>query len=234
MECKNTVTGYVYYPSLEQNNLVFSYIACKYKKKLEKERAYQNNVMIVDMPKEILDASMKNIYTDDKNRLETIKWLTTFIKKYEMGEKTKGLYLTGNFGCGKTYLVAACFNELAKKGKKVAIVYYPEFLRELKESFSDDFKNIFNKTKKAELLLIDDIGAETTTNWNRDEILGTILQYRMQESLPTFFTSNLSIKELEEHLAGSDSEGKIKSRRIIERIKYLTDNITMVAENRRK
>ena len=35
MECKNTVTGYVYYPSLEQNNLVFSYIACKYKKKLE-------------------------------------------------------------------------------------------------------------------------------------------------------------------------------------------------------
>ena len=46
MECKNTVTGYVYYPSLEQNNLVFSYIACKYKKKLEKERAYQNNVMI--------------------------------------------------------------------------------------------------------------------------------------------------------------------------------------------
>lgn len=234
MECKNTVTGYVYYPSLEQNNLVFSYIACKYKKKLEKERAYQNNVMIVDMPKEILDASMKNIYTDDKNRLETIKWLTTFIKKYEMGEKTKGLYLTGNFGCGKTYLVAACFNELAKKGKKVAIVYYPEFLRELKESFSDDFKNIFNKTKKAELLLIDDIGAETTTNWNRDEILGTILQYRMQESLPTFFTSNLSIKELEEHLAGSDSEGKIKARRIIERIKYLTDNITMVAENRRK
>lgn len=234
MECKNSVTGYVYYPSLEQNNLVFSYVACKYKKKLEKERAYQNNVMIVDMPKEILDASMKNIYTDDKNRLETIKWLTTFIKKYEMGEKTKGLYLTGNFGCGKTYLVAACFNELAKKGKKVAIVYYPEFLRELKESFSDDFKNIFNKTKKAELLLIDDIGAETTTNWNRDEILGTILQYRMQESLPTFFTSNLSIKELEEHLAGSDSEGKIKARRIIERIKYLTDNITMVAENRRK
>ena len=24
---------------------------------------------------------MKNIYTDDKNRLETIKWLTIFIKK---------------------------------------------------------------------------------------------------------------------------------------------------------
>ena len=37
---------------------------------------------VLDMPKEILTASMKEIYTDDKERLETIKWLTTFIKKY--------------------------------------------------------------------------------------------------------------------------------------------------------
>lgn len=234
MECKNTITGYIYYPSILQDNLVFEYIPCKYKKKLDKDCAYQNNITTFDMPSEILNASMKNIYTDDKNRLEAIKWLTTFIKKYEFGEKCKGLYLTGNFGCGKTYLIAALFNELAKKGKKVVIVYYPEFLRKLKENFNDDFTNTFNKVKKAELLLIDDIGAETTTNWNRDEILGTILQYRMQENLPTFFTSNLSIKELENHLASNDSEGKIKARRIIERIKYLTDDITMIAENRRK
>lgn len=233
MECKNTVTGYVYYPSVEEDALVFSYVPCKYKKQLDKDNMYQNNVVLMDMPREILNASMKDIYTDDKNRLETIKWLTTFIKKYEAGEKCKGLYLTGNFGCGKTYLVAASFNELAKKGKMVAVVYYPEFLRSLKENF-DDFGYNFNRVKKADLLLIDDIGAETVTNWNRDEILGTILQYRMQEGLPTFFTSNLTIKELEEHLVGSDNEGKIKARRIIERIKYLTDNITMIAENRRK
>lgn len=234
MECKNSVMGHVYYPNVEQGNLVFSYVACRYKRCLDKDRAYQDNMIIFDMPKEILNASMKDIYTDDKNRLEAIKWLTTFIKKCEMGQASKGLYLTGNFGCGKTYLVAASFNELAKAGKNVAIVYYPEFLRKLKESFSDDFKDIFNKIKKAEILLLDDIGAESVTSWNRDEILGTILQYRMQEALPTFFTSNLTLKELEEHLAGNDNEGKIKARRILERIKYLTDNITMVAENRRK
>lgn len=233
MECRNNVTGHVYYPSIEQETIVFSYIPCKYKKKLDKDNEYQDNIVLMDMPKEILNASMKNIYTDDKNRLETIKWLTTFIKKCEAGEKCKGLYLTGNFGCGKTYLVAAAFNELAKKGKKVAVVYYPEFLRGLKENF-DDFSYNFNRVKKADLLLLDDIGAETVTNWNRDEILGTILQHRMQEGLPTFFTSNLTIKELEEHLIGNDSEGKVKARRIIERIKYLTDNIIMIAENRRK
>ena len=233
LECKNAVTGHVYYPCVEQESLVFSYVPCKYKKKLDKDNKYQDNVVLMDMPKEILNASMKDIYTDDKNRLETIKWLTTFIKKYEGKEKCKGLYLTGNFGCGKTYLVAAAFNEMAKKGTKVAVVYYPEFLRELKENF-DDFSYNFNRVKRADLLLLDDIGAETVTNWNRDEILGTILQYRMQEGLPTFFTSNLTIEELEDHLRGNDSEGKIKARRIIERIKYLTDNIIMIAENRRK
>ena len=234
MECKNSICGYVYYPSVEQGNLVFSYVPCKYKKKLDTDTAYRDNIISFDMPKEIVNASMKNIYTDDKNRLEAIKWLTTFIKKVENNEKSKGLFLTGNFGCGKTYLVAACFNELAKKGKNVACLYYPEFLRNLKERFSEDYKEIFDKVKKCDLLLIDDIGAETVTSWNRDEVLGTILQYRMQEGLPTFFTSNLSIKELEVHLAGNDSEGKIKARRIIERIKFLTDNITMIAENRRK
>lgn len=234
MECKNNVCGFVYYPTVDNDSITFSYIPCKYKKKLEEDTKYQQNIIMFDMPKEILNASMKDIYTDDKNRIEAIKWLTSFIKNYEKNDKNKGLYLTGSFGCGKTYVVAATFNELAKKGKKVAIVYYPEFLRRLKESFDDDFSDIFSKIKRADLLLLDDIGAETVTNWNRDEILGTLLQYRMQEDLPTFFTSNLSIDELEMHLRGNDSEGKLKARRIIERIKYLSDNITMIAENRRK
>ncbi len=234
LECKNSVTGHVYYPSVENDNIVFSYVSCKYKKKLDKDNKYKENIISFDMPREIMDASMKDIYTDDKNRLEAIKWLTTFIKKYESDNNIKGLYLTGNFGCGKTYIVAATFNEIAKKGKKVAIVYYPEFLRRLKESFSDDYKVVFDSVRKSDLLLLDDIGAETVTNWNRDEVLGTILQYRMQEKLPTFFTSNLTIKELEEHLIGNDIDGKVKARRIIERIKYLTDNIEMIAENRRK
>ena len=234
LECKNSVIGHVYYPSVENDNVVFSYVPCKYKKKLDKDNKYKENIISFDMPREIMDASMKDIYTDDKNRLETIKWLTTFIKKYDESDDVKGLYLTGNFGCGKTYVVAATFNEMAKKGKRVAIVDYPEFLRRLKESFSDDYKIMFDSIRKSDLLLLDDIGAETVTNWNRDEVLGTILQYRMQEKLPTFFTSNLTIKELEEHLRGNDSDGKIKARRIIERIKYLTDNIEMIAENRRK
>ena len=152
----------------------------------------------------------------------------------------KGLYLHGNFGSGKTYLIAALFNELAKKGVKSAIVYFPEFLRTLKASFqkSDSLEASFSEKyeyiKKAELLLIDYIGAENVTLWGRDEILGTLLQYRMNENLPTFFTSNLNIEELESHLAISNKkEDKVKARRILERIKCLTLDMELIGKSRR-
>ena len=127
------------------------------------------------------------------------------------------------------------FNEFAKEGIKSAIIYWPEFLRDLKTSFQTDFKEKFEFIKKVELLLIDDIGAESTTSWSRDEILGPILQYRMQEGLTTFFTSNLDLNALEEHLAISkDGIEAIKAKRIIERIKQLTENKIMISKNLRK
>ena len=131
-------------------------------------------------------------------------------------------------------MIAALFNELAKSGVKSIIVYYPELLRSLKESFNDDFDERMQALRNADLLLIDDIGAESVTPWCRDEILGTILQYRMDSKLPTFFTSNLSIEELEVHLSESkDKIDKIKAKRIIERIKFITDDLTLISENKR-
>ena len=80
-----------------------------------------------------------------------------------------------------------------------------------------------------------DIGAENVTNWGRDEVLGTILQTRMNNNKTTFFTSNLTINELEQHLSLSNSGvDKVKARRIIERVKQLTVDMELVSENRRK
>ena len=236
-QCKNSYHGHVFYPELLNDNLVFDYIPCKYKKEEEEKNKYKKNIYLFEIPKEIKEASMKNIDLDDQNRFEIIKVLKKFLDNYSKGKGDKGLYLTGNFGCGKTYLISACLNELAKKDHKIAIIYYPEFLRSLKESFSDpeEYNSKFRFIKNVELLLIDDIGAETMTEWSRDEVLGTILQYRMQEGLTTFFTSNLTIKDLEEHFSTS-SKGveKVKAQRIIERIKYLSSEMTMIGINKRK
>ena len=235
--CKNSYKGHILSPDILNENLVFDEIPCKYYLKNEEQNKYKKNIYLFEVPKEIKEASMKNIHLDDSERYDIIKWLKNFIDTYTPKKGTKGLYLTGNFGCGKTYLISACLNELAKKDHKIAIIYYPEFLRSLKESFgdNDEYNEKFNFIKKTELLLIDDIGAETMTEWSRDEVLGTILQYRMQEGLTTFFTSNLTIKDLEEHFSiSSKGVEKVKAKRIIERIKQLTTEKMMVSANKRK
>ena len=234
LECKNEVSGYCYTPFANENLVEFAYVPCKYKVELDNKNKYLENVYYFDIPKAIREANMRDIKTVDKKRYPVIKWLKEFI---ESEDSHKGLYLNGNFGCGKTYLISAMLNELAKRGKKVAIIYYPEFLRSLKETFGDsmEYQARFNQIKKASVLLLDDIGAEVVTEWNRDEVLGPILQYRMEEKLPTFFTSNLTLDELEQHLSIASKEVDIvKARRIIERIKQLTDNITMISVNLRK
>ncbi|MBE6157320.1 MAG: primosomal protein DnaI [Firmicutes bacterium] len=233
--CKNKVKGYKYTPEKDGNLITFSYIACKKMNKKLIDDEYKSNIDLFDMPKEIKEASFKNLYKDDSSRLPIIKYFNEFMNNYKNEDKPKGLYLTGSFGSGKTYLIAALFNEMAKKGERCALIYYPEFLRSLKASFQTDYTEKFNYIKKVPLLLLDDIGAENCSNWSRDEILGPILQYRMESNLPTFFTSNLTIEELENSLSiTSSGVDKVKARRIIERIKQLTTTMELISKNRRK
>lgn len=232
--CKNRVVGYCYTPEKSNNTIIFSYVACKHEQKRLKDDAYKDNLELFDMPEEIANANLQEIYTDDKARIPIIHYFKEFMEKYQKGEKPKGLYLTGSFGSGKTYLIAALLNEMAKKKVASALVYYPEFLRSLKSSFQTDYNERFDYIKKSPLLLLDDIGAENESAWSRDEVLGPMLQYRMQNHLPTFFTSNLNLKELETIFATTSSGvDKVKARRIIERIKQLTIPMELIGKNRR-
>ena len=132
-------------------------------------------------------------------------------------------------------MIAALFNELAKKDISSVLVYYPELLRSLKSSFGSDYEEKYEYIKKAPLLLLDDIGAENTTAWSRDEVLGPLLQYRMEEHLPTFFTSNFTLAELEKNLSiTANGSEQVKAKRIIERIKQLTVDLSLNSKNRRE
>lgn len=230
--CHNPTSGYVYYPDLKEERLAFSYAPCRYKKTALKN---QTNTIFYELPVELQNARMKNIDITDKTRAKVIKWLKEFYDNYLNDKNQKGLYLHGSFGSGKTYLILAVLNELALRKVSIAAVYYPFLLRNLKESFSDDFKERIDYLLNVDILLLDDVGAENNTSWSRDEILGTILQHRMDNSLTTFLTSNLTITELEEHLCNNKGDlEKVKARRIIERIKQLTSDMELISVNRRK
>ena len=152
--CKNKVNGCVYYPKVEDDKVNFDYVACKYKKEwLEIEK---NRPLVFEEPAAIVNAKMADIDLGDKKRTHVIKWVHKFYKDYQKDKHIKGCYLHGSFGSGKSFILAALINEIAKSGAKCTMIYYPEMLRVLKESFSDDFDTKMNKIKTSDVLLIDD------------------------------------------------------------------------------
>ena len=229
-KCTNQVEGHIYYPEVREEYLEFIYKPCKY----FKDTLQTNNTVFFETPTLFKNASLSDL-TSEKERAEILKYIKDFLKKKINGEEVKGLYLSGNFGSGKSYILSALLNELSNKGFRTVNVYYPRLLLKLKASFNDySYNEVMDEIMTSDILLIDDIGAENNTPWSRDEVLGTILQYRMENDLTTFFTSNFTIEELEQILSQTASGNDIiKSKRIIERIKYLTTELKLISKNKR-
>ncbi len=229
--CQNALKGYVRIPEKKQKQVIFSYAPCKYQLKMTETRKEKEKKANIN-----LFARMKDIdVSGDKKRIEVIKWIDRYYEQYDFSKTKKGLYLHGSFGSGKTFLISALFHELEiEKHASICIAYFPEILRTLKDDW-EIYESKMKHYQMVDLLFLDDIGAEKITEWGRDEVLGTILQYRMEHQLPTFFSSNMSIGDLENHLAGvGPFKDLVKARRIIERIKQLSEEKELISENRRK
>ena len=129
VKCPYEIPGLCKKAIQDGNTIKYIYERCPYKIKDDNDKDYLKNVYVYKMPKAIKEASFKNIYRDDSNRLETIKELKGFYDNYLKNRECKGLYLYGNFGSGKTYLISALFNELAKKVLEVLLFISQNFYK---------------------------------------------------------------------------------------------------------
>ena len=201
----------------------------------EKEAAIKNRLKLINLPASLKKASLAQVDMDDLGRLPVFEKLLAFVEQYPTIRK--GLYLYGDFGVGKSFMVAALAHDLSeKRGVSSTLLHYPSFVIDVKNAIGDgNVKTLVDELKLSEVLILDDIGAEQSTAWVRDEILQVILQYRMQENLPTFFTSNFNFEELELHFAkgkhGNDETWE--ARRVMERIRYLAEETRLEGVNRR-
>ena len=201
----------------------------------EKEAAIKNRLKLINLPASLKKVSFADVDADDEKRFTVFQRLVEFSEAYP--HVRKGLYLYGDFGVGKSFMVAALAHDLSeKRGVSSTLLHYPSFVIDVKNAIGDgNVKTLVDELKLSEVLILDDIGAEQSTPWVRDEILQVILQYRMQENLPTFFTSNFNFEELELHFAkgkhGNDETWE--ARRVMERIRYLAEETRLEGVNRR-
>ncbi|WP_125606547.1 primosomal protein DnaI [Lapidilactobacillus bayanensis] len=199
-----------------------------------------SRVTTVNLPKDLANISFNDYDQQFPGRLPAfeaaIDLTTQLIQRPDNNTYVKGLYLCGPFGIGKTYLLGAIANNLAQNNIVSTLVHFPTFAVQMKQAINDhQVWQRLEALEKTPVLMIDDIGADSLSPWVRDEVLGVILQYRMQERLTTCFTSNLAMTELATYLSqtgqGIDAT---KSARIMERIQFLATEYQMDGPNLRQ
>lgn len=197
--------------------------------KLQEAQNQRRRVRVIGLPSTLKDIDWENVYIEKMiHRLPVYQAISNFIFN---PKKEKGLYIYGDFGVGKSYMMAAMANQLAKAGIYTTLIHYPSFVLDI------DFDTVsqkVNDVKTADVLVLDDIGGEGNNAWLRDSVLQVILQHRMQENLPTFFTSNKNMQELTQHLAETKRSDDVwAASRVMERIKYLAKEIRLEGVNLR-
>jgi DNA replication protein DnaC len=109
------------------------------------------------------------------------------------------IYIYGPVGTGKTHLIASlAFMLMQEYLIPVEFIGGANLLYKIRSTFSSndgESDDLISEYSNAKLLIIDDIGAEKTSEWVR-ETFYMIVNNRHVACLPTFVTSNLHPKKL--------------------------------------
>ncbi|WP_368292483.1 ATP-binding protein [Dehalobacter sp. TBBPA1] len=140
---------------------------------------------------------------DYLNAQKALKAAREFVKNVRANPHEVGLLFTGSVGSGKTFLAASIANEILENNHKLLFLIVPDLLDELRATFSNKSENteydLLDIARTVPILILDDLGAHNYTEWSRNRIY-SILNYRMNEQLPTVITTNLDFDEIDHYL----------------------------------
>lgn len=133
----------------------------------------------------------KNLDQDNK----TTEACKRYVDKFsEMKKQNIGMLLYGNFGTGKTFHACNIANALLDKTYRVYMANIVELI-----AYMQDFnkRDIYQaKIETYDLLVIDDIGAERNSSYGLEQLYN-IIDTRYRAGLPTVFTTNLTLEEIQ-------------------------------------
>jgi primosomal protein DnaI len=234
--CPNMVEGHCAQLVAYEGFLHLHMRKCRMLEMYESQQRRKRLIRSHKIPKDVLEATFSNIDKDGP-RMLAIKETIAYSSKFKEDQiPPTGLYLHGSFGTGKSHLAGALMNHLSDMGIDSYMAYVPDFIQSVYATFKEGTTNeLIEDIKQVKVLILDDIGAETLSQWARDDFLGNVLQHRVSDRLPTIFTSNLTMDELEEHLSYTTKgpQEKLKAGRIMERIRYYTNPVQVLGHNRR-
>jgi len=144
---------------------------------------------------------------DEELAADELKSLERAFKEAQKyANKPRGwIAFTGSYNCGKTHLAAAIGNYQAEieQGYQPMFVAAPDLLDHLRATFSPNssisMDRLFEEVRTASLLILDDLGTQSTTPWAREKLY-QLFNYRSLATLPTVITTSAFKEEMDPRL----------------------------------
>lgn len=186
-----------------KDGIVYPY---KFKNPKVEGTSFLKNIVSQPFLYEVFDRT-KKIQINHGNRKALADKLKTIISAHAKGERPKGLYIKGERGIGKTFILKYATFMFASHGYKVGFINMPKLATFLAENKSQtNRQDFFERLQLCDVLIVDDIGGEFISFDVRDDFLFRILFERSEKNKLTFFTSVYSQQEL------VDIESKTQTR----------------------
>lgn len=207
----------------------------------------------IGIPHKLNDAYLFNYISSSEEQKKAAEKCQEYIGNcMDRIKEGKGLFLYGPVGTGKTHLVVSTLREILNthaesfgldirtdyfdinrtdwRGMRCQFYNVPELLENIKNNFGKQprgdgypFRDYVAEAKRTDFVIFDDMGAEKPTEWAQDQLY-RLVDYRYSNEKSTMFTSNCSIKELEDRIGA----------RTVSRIIDMTEGIKVIGPDYRK
>jgi DNA replication protein DnaC len=137
----------------------------------------------------------------------------------------RGLWFMGPVGTGKTTLAMLVSKAALKTGRSVAIYSLPRLLNEIRDTHRAERSHVdlLDRLTAVDLLHIDDVGAERTTDWVLEELY-SIVNARYEDERSMVITTNILDREA---LCEQITE------RTVSRLTEMCDELPLLGHDRR-
>ncbi len=163
-----------------------------------REQAGQHRLADANIPKRYLHCTLENFtaYTPSLEKaLDHARRVPArFPAANNLREQGRGLLLEGQPGVGKTHLAVAVLKQVMETSGARGLFYDTrDLLRIIRSTYDPSIRTtelqILRPVMNADLLVLDDLGAEKTSEWV-EETMNLIVNTRYNERRLTIFTSN--------------------------------------------
>lgn len=135
----------------------------------------------------------------DRERAAVLDFAKRYAAGFSEGEDV-GLILRGIPGSGKTHIAVAILHAVMERGFSGSYANFTDLLSRLRDSYNAGAREVegelLRQVDDVDLLVLDDVGAESTSDWVRDRLY-LIINRRYENARATIVTTNCDEAELE-------------------------------------